>query len=494
MIGIALRFCKHSVLFAVMVGVFLQVLLFVFVGEVQAIPAWARKYDLRCTSCHTRPPRLNKFGEAFHEMTFQLPMTREQEIRSKKKLGAVFVEKFLSNNLAIRANGNFVEYAAIKDKEDDLNFAFPNEVELFLTSNLTDHIALFGELELNLREVECKIDECEVTQEFGLGPEFFLMIDLAPLARKIGIPAMISGDPELVHSEFWSHGPMIMIGKVDPSTNFSYPTARQLMLAVPAEIRDEAMVRMPFSPYAFGAKFFGLFKGDEEELILPTTPILYNTAGDFGLDVHGRLFTNLLLYQFGVMQGGNVGLDDPTKAKDYYVALRLDVGETNFTRFSLSAFAYFGFETARLPLATDLSTAGEFVDWRRYGIGFNLVYKWLDLYGSYIFDQLRNVPDALQPVFDDDASGLTIEADFLLSEKWLLSLRYDLLDAGGVKVDTGSVIGRRRQGQTVGIQPRFYLRENIALFARYQVNLEKEEDHPLRSWRHAVFLGTDVVF
>ncbi|MEE8303984.1 MAG: hypothetical protein V3S24_16300, partial [Candidatus Tectomicrobia bacterium] len=83
---------------------------------------------------------------------------------------------------------------------------------------------------------------------------------------------MISGDPELVHSEFWSHGPMIMVGKVDPSTNFSHSTARQLMLTVPAEVRDGAMVRMPFTPYAFGAKFFGLFKGGEDELILPTTP------------------------------------------------------------------------------------------------------------------------------------------------------------------------------------------------------------------------------
>ena len=141
------------------------------------------------------------------------------------------MEKFLSNNIAIRANGNLVESVAIEDKEDDLNFAFPNEVELFVTSNLTDHIVLFGELELNLREVECKIDECEVTQEVGLGPEMFLMIDLAPLARKIGIPAMISGDPELVHSAFWSHGPMIMVGKVDPATNFSHSTARQLQNA-----------------------------------------------------------------------------------------------------------------------------------------------------------------------------------------------------------------------------------------------------------------------
>jgi hypothetical protein len=187
------------------------------------------------------------------------------------------------------------------------------------------------------------------------------------------------------------------------------------------------------------------------------------------------------------MQGGNVGADDPTAAKDYYAALRLDVGETNFLRASVSAFVYFGFDTARAPRATNLSEPGEFIDWWRYGIGFNVVYKWLDLYGAYIFDQIKRLPTALKPIFDDDAFGLSVQADFLLSEQWLLSLRYDLLDAGGLRT-------QRRRGQMLGLQQRFYLRQNIAFYLRYQVNLEDEEDHPLRSWRHAVFLGTDLDF
>jgi mono/diheme cytochrome c family protein len=30
-----------------------------------AVPAFARQYDLQCSVCHTRPPRLNRFGEQF---------------------------------------------------------------------------------------------------------------------------------------------------------------------------------------------------------------------------------------------------------------------------------------------------------------------------------------------------------------------------------------------------------------------------------------------
>jgi hypothetical protein len=46
----------------------------------------------------------------------------------------------------------------------------------------------------------------------------------------------------------------------------------------------------------------------------------------------------------------------------------------------------------------------------------------------------------------------------------------------------------------LGLQPRYYLRQNIAFYLRYQVNLEDEEDHALCSWRHAVFFGVDLDF
>lgn len=30
--------------------------------QAQAIPPFARKYDMNCTACHTAPPILNQFG------------------------------------------------------------------------------------------------------------------------------------------------------------------------------------------------------------------------------------------------------------------------------------------------------------------------------------------------------------------------------------------------------------------------------------------------
>src|SRR5438093_9573696 len=50
-----------------------MLLAYVDARSVDAIPAFARQYDMQCNACHTRPPRLNRFGEQFHMMGFQIP-------------------------------------------------------------------------------------------------------------------------------------------------------------------------------------------------------------------------------------------------------------------------------------------------------------------------------------------------------------------------------------------------------------------------------------
>src|SRR5438445_238215 len=96
------------------------------------------------------------------------------------------------------------------------------------------------------------------------------------------------------------HGPMVMIGRVDPSTNFSYAVDRQLFHDVPADTSETGfLLRLGLQPYAFSAKFFGIFKRGDHTL-LPTEPTLYHSEAAPGIDVHGRLFASKVLYQFGL--------------------------------------------------------------------------------------------------------------------------------------------------------------------------------------------------
>lgn len=57
----------------------------VSVPTADAIPAFARKYTLNCTACHTAPPQLNTFGERFLENGYQLPGMEDGGITGKKK-------------------------------------------------------------------------------------------------------------------------------------------------------------------------------------------------------------------------------------------------------------------------------------------------------------------------------------------------------------------------------------------------------------------------
>src|SRR5438309_10382702 len=73
-------------------------------GRVEAVPAFARQYDLQCNACHTRPPRLNRFGEQFHMMGFQIPSAAQPGgiVTSVREDGAV---KTLLDGPPLRSQG-----------------------------------------------------------------------------------------------------------------------------------------------------------------------------------------------------------------------------------------------------------------------------------------------------------------------------------------------------------------------------------------------------
>src|SRR5438874_862041 len=50
------------------------------VHKTEAIPAFARKYGLRCSACHTVWPELNSFGQQFRDNGYQLQNERDSPI------------------------------------------------------------------------------------------------------------------------------------------------------------------------------------------------------------------------------------------------------------------------------------------------------------------------------------------------------------------------------------------------------------------------------
>jgi hypothetical protein len=56
------------------------IVMFVFISPASAIPAFARKYSLRCTACHESWPVLNDFGRNFRDNGYQLRLGKDDTV------------------------------------------------------------------------------------------------------------------------------------------------------------------------------------------------------------------------------------------------------------------------------------------------------------------------------------------------------------------------------------------------------------------------------
>ena len=466
-----------------------MLLAYVDARSVDAIPAFARQYDMQCNACHTRPPRLNRFGEQFHMMGFQIPSASRPDglVGSLKDDGTL---KTVIDSLALRVSGGLFEYSE-SPRETEVKFEPPDEVELFVSRAITPNFSFFVEFEYEPNATEFDRDRGYFNRghKLGLGKEAFFMANLGGVLGALGAPTMEMGGQTMVgrHGGFTMHGPMLMAGKIDPNTNFSYATNRQLILDTELEFEKEEgenkskVHRLPIVPYAFASKFFGVFKDRREhEPQLVTDQVMYNTTGAPGADFHA-MFNDVVL--------GEVGFLRENEGFNTYGMVRYDILDRKELTFNVSALFNWGFGVVRAPDSANHERAGgQRLDRLRYGVAANARWKGLDVYGALIWDRMYGLPSELRGEFDRTAMGLTVQADYLVHENVLVSSRFDQLWAGGLKDE-------KLDGTVLTAQIRYYPWQNIAFFVRDSVNLRKfHEDNPLRSWRNQLFVGIDWDF
>ena len=98
-----------------------------FCGSVpgEAVPYFARKYDVRCSQCHLLPPMLNEFGQRFVANGYKL---RELE----RKADTIPLAVWSSYRIEI-------------DQTNELAKGYPNRVELISSDALTSWLSYFVE-------------------------------------------------------------------------------------------------------------------------------------------------------------------------------------------------------------------------------------------------------------------------------------------------------------------------------------------------------------
>jgi hypothetical protein len=126
-----------------------------------AIPAFARKYQTSCQTCHIGFPKLNAFGEAFRLGGYRMPKESEDQIKMKPvSLGADAYKRMwpraiypsdLPGQVPLAFN---VKMASVYNSSTDdtgrhliqNDFQFPQEANLFAGGTLGEHMSFLGEV------------------------------------------------------------------------------------------------------------------------------------------------------------------------------------------------------------------------------------------------------------------------------------------------------------------------------------------------------------
>ncbi len=126
-----------------------------------AVPAFARKYQTSCQTCHVIFPKLNPYGAAFRLNGYHLPAETEELVKQKPvSLGAdayarmwpeMVYPSTLPGNVPFALNVNMASvYASSHDETGRTvthnDFQFPQEVNLFAAGTLGKQFSFFGEV------------------------------------------------------------------------------------------------------------------------------------------------------------------------------------------------------------------------------------------------------------------------------------------------------------------------------------------------------------
>lgn len=432
-----------------------------YLAPAEAIPAFARKYQANCALCHTNMPRLTVFGQKFLANGYQFPGTSDGDTTAKKILdgeqGPVTLDE-VSNIMALRIRGDISKAAfdvAPSLTADEVSVDLPTKVNLFFGGTATKDLSYFAEVETE--------DTLKLLRTF---------LQFSNLGGKRGVANL-------------------RVGEFDPSYLYSFPTHRQQLNPVGPELANDPptvigdVERVPLVPLAFAYKMYGLMGNINTELLLPFQPSLYNSPAQRGLSLHGRPFgeDSGLLYQIGVAYNIKV---DGERHRDDYVMLRYDV-DFGGVMAQVSAFNY------KSPHLASLNGTGK-TDLTRQGVAARFIWDAFDIYGAYSQDEIE-VPAAMSAMWEDRASGMSMEGDWRIDSHWMLGMRYDQMSPGGMKA-------MLVDASWLGFIAKYYPSPNIGLYARLHNNLESSTalaagaggQHPSTNLRNMATLGVDMAF
>jgi hypothetical protein len=437
-----------------------------------AVPAFARKYQTSCQTCHIVFPKLNAFGEAFRLRGYRMPgetadMVKEPPVSlgapAYKKLWPQAVwpgEVSSAVPLAVNVKLADVNTSALNDEgsitsvKNDLQF--PQEVNIFGAGTLGDHVSYFAET------------------TFGENPDGSVAVELEHARLDFDSPF---GTEDLFH---------FRLGKFAPNLADGF---QEMWISTDAAID---------SVFAFNPIGINGGTGLAEDVTPAPIALPDRVRGieGYGIISHRALWVAGLVNGVGPNPTDTSGRFDGNNAKDVYARFDYKIGgmgldgdaggrptpEKNWQDNSLrvGVFAYRGDATGiDFPVEADngLKTNIQDVHFLRTGIYASAFFQDLNVFGVYMHGS-----DSLQ-VFDAESAALVstgepdyhaafVQADYLFYP-WLQgSFRYETLTPADPSVQS------RRTGV---FNASALIRANVKAMVEYQRDMREGDNHSLNA-------------
>lgn len=442
-----------------------------------AIPAFARKYQTACATCHSNPPELNDFGEAFKKNGFKFPKDDETFVKEPPVLlGAEaqrenFPKVIYPGEIpgTIPISFRFLGFAAYNNKRP-LSAGVVPRTDLFTPDTFT--IISAGSFGQKLSFwVDDDISVGGSGADGGLGDGYLKVNDLG---HYIGLP---KDALNLRFGQFELDLPFTQARSINPTSYDIYDQA-----SVAGELGTTN------NPFMFGVPQRGIeIGGYPNDGNFSWSLALVNGTNDAptmrsSKDIYARVSQRFNLER------------DPKARKEVQAASK--TGPRDHTSLRLGAFYYYG----RNELNQDRSLFPDFGTIRerfyRAGGDFRIKYRNFEVYGLGMHGHDENfIPDAETGVVVK-GSPVTFTGGFGQAQYWFYPwligiMRYDVVNSP-TDFQNGLSVHNTRNRFSPGIQ--VLIRGNIKTVFEYQRRWQQPADMSGQFRANSFVIGLDWVF
>ena len=441
------------------------------VNTAEAVPAFARKYQTSCQTCHIMFPKLNAFGEAFRLRGYRMPGETEDMVKEKPvSLGAPAYKRLWPQAvwpgelpglvpLAAHIKMGVVNTSALNEDGSTTvirnDMQFPQELNIFGAGTLGDHVSFFSEVtfsEAPNGSVEVELEHGNIGFDSPFGPEDLFHFRVGKIAPNLddGFQEMwISTDAGI--SSVFDYNPIGAAG----GTGFAGESD-------PAPISLPALVR--------GVEAYGMIKhrmlwvtGVANGIGAPATDTTGRFDGNNSKDVYARFDYKI----------GGMGLDGYTGGKE--------VPSKNWRDNSLrlGVFTYRG-DASHIPFAVSDEGATASIEDRHFlrtGLYASWYLRDLNVFGAYMrgtdtLNLLGKGAGALLSTINPNYHSSFAQADYMIYPWLQASYRYETVLPGDRDVPS-------LRANVANVSA--LVRANVKAMVEYQRDLREGRNHSLNT-------------